>query len=374
MPIATTPARWAQLLSQNRVSKWPHPFTGRVDARFRLLHVSGNQFPLASRFVAKITPFGLGLDEFYGFVDLVYIPANDHLFGSTGISNAGRELTLTVTQYTTLLDPIFSNHGIMFDWTYQKDGGGISHAYFLWSVDWNPLYSVPYNAEDQGMFSTWFRDSLGPVAPTDWTLPVVHAGFHWTCLSECYVVEEEAPPAPVSGFADLNAIDSDVIFDFRTDWNTDRFYLEFDIMNRAATGIVVLGKTFNTTQYFGFNGEYAFWNGYLTWMGEILTLDVWIHIRFEWQWIAADLTYRCYWDGVPKGTQVGALRFNQFDTIGKKGPAFVGDYKVKNLIYETGAVGSEVVLLDMPLDTDACDVGPDLIKGTTQNMVLPSCP
>lgn len=364
------------LAEQNRlISLWPQPNTARVDARFRMIRSNPYCWPRAVQHFVRIKPLKGTPNTIYNGYLHVVVDTPDRFFGTTGLGPDGYEIELEIIQHDALVHPVYGTHGVEFIFTYKHTGFPDFFAAWYYASD-GPLAVMNFLPAQFQAFTPsggWlqFRTSWDEFVNTDWTEDIMRGGWEWWTLSECWEIE---PPAPAGGDADLNGVDSDIIFDARTDWNGARYYLEFDIRNREDIGIVVLGKTFNTTQYFGFTGEYAFWNGYLTWMGEILTLDTWIHIRFEWAWTAEDSTYRVFWDGAPKGTKVGALRFNQFDTIGKKGPAFVGNYQLKNLFYATGEPGSEITLLDMPLIVDACDAGPDLIKGTTTNMVLPSCP
>ena len=83
MPNDTTLARWDTLKINTKIGRWPRAESARIDAHFRLLHVEGEPFPLASRYVARIFPFMPTTEDFFAIIDLAYVPANDHLFAQS---------------------------------------------------------------------------------------------------------------------------------------------------------------------------------------------------------------------------------------------------------------------------------------------------
>lgn len=374
MPNDTTVARWDELKANRKIGRWPRAESARIDARFRMLHVEGTPNPIASRYVVRIFPFTGSTEDFFAIIDLAYVPAADHLFGTSGVNVDGREVTLTVTQYDPGVDPIFSDRGIMFDFTYQKDAGGISHAYFMSSVDIFGDFNVPYRPFSLGTTPNWLKASLGPEAPTDWTTTPVHIGFHWITMSDCYVLEEQAAPAPPSLFAELNGIDSKITFIPRSDSSGTRWKIEFEIRPHGNSLLVVLGNVDFSTTVFGFEGINIRWHDERTSMGSALPLDVWTTVRFEHGFDADDNTYRVFWDDVPKGTRVENADSKKFSAIGVRKTTIEGEFDLRNLLFTITDGITETVLMDLPLTVNACDEGPKAMIGTTFNMDLPSCP
>jgi hypothetical protein len=373
MPNDTSVSRWETLKFNTKLGKWPKAESARIDAHFRLKHVVGEPFPLASRYVIRLFPFQATTEDFFAFLDLAYRPGTDDFFGTSGLSNEGREVTLTVTQYDPLLDPFRNSRGIMFDFTYQKDGGGIQHAYFFNDVDVFGEFLVPYRPFSLGSTPNWFFFSDGPNGPTDWDHTPIVNGFHWITMSDCYVLEEQEVPGPVA-FAEFNNVDAKILFTPAADPSGSRWKIEFDIRRHSDDDIVVLGSTVSLTFQVGFFFTFIRWGNRLINMGSRLPLDVWTTVRFEHGFDADDNTFRVFRDGVPSGTSTANATSRVLDTMGVSIEDIKGNFDLRNLVFTIRSGAGDAILMDFPLDPNACDLGPKGIKGETFNMSLPSCP
>ena len=377
MPNDTTVARWDTLKANTKLGRWPKAESARIDARFRMLHVEGTPNPIASRYVVRIFPFTASTVDFFAIIDLAYVPASDHLFGTSGVNVDGREVTLTVTQYDPGTDPIFGDRGIMFDFTYQKDGGGISHAYFMWSVDIFGDNNVPYRPFSLGVTPNWLRASLGPVAPTDWTELPVHNGFHWITMSDCYVLEEQAPPAPLDDFIAGNGTDAYVQNDQFHNMFHSSFKFSAQVRWRSLTNAILLCSSTDVADVLGIFGTDLLFNGVTIPLSPVPGLGVFGEFIFERARTPPGEIFRVFWEGTEIGTSTAVFPELNWDRMAGNRPTVPvqwGDLDMQDVLWSQGLPPSDFIGFDMDCAVAACDVGPQAIKGTTHNMPLPSCP
>ena len=374
LPMDMVFVRYLEIKLASKISIWPRDKTPRVDGHFRLLHGEGAPYPMASRFqfaIATTVPFP---SIARCWVDVLWDEGAGHFFGTSGLSNANREVTLTVTEYDGIVDPIFGVRGRMFDWTYQVDGGGVSHFYHIFDIDASGDYTVPLQIKFFPPSPTPMTNSCVWVEPNDlFNSPATNC-VEWFATNVCYAVETEIPdPSPL--FADFDeALEKRIEMD-GTPVTSARWRFEFDINRHSPTGEVTVASHNGVAQtWMGFTAQNIRWWGDLTPMDDPLPIDDWIHIDYDYQWLAVNNTARVFHDGILKGTSVQTHNVVTWNTFGKSMNAYKGVFDIRNFLVLDGGVASPTVTADYPFSVNACDVGPDLHGGTTFNMDLPSCP
>lgn len=373
MPEDTTDARWNTLKFNTKLGKWPKAESARIDAHFRMMHVEGAPYPLASRYVIRSSPFQLTTENFICFIDIAYRPGTDDFFGTSGISNAGREVTLTVKQFDPAKEPFSGHRAMRFHFTYQKDGGGIQNAYFVRDFEETGDYTCPYRPFSLGAGGTFEKFSDPIVQPTDWTKSPVSNGFHWITMSDCYVLEEEIATGPLI-FAEFNDLDARINFAPSTGLILPRFSIEFDIRPHTNADITVMGSSDSLFVHLGFFFLFMNYQNMLINMGSQLPLDVWTKVRVDRSWPIDDGFYRVFWDDNQKGSQALPFESREFNQMGANINDIHGDFDLRNLKWVHGSPAAPITVIDTPLEQNACDLGPSSMKGTTINMALPSCP
>lgn len=213
-----------------------------------------------------------------------------------------------------------------------------------------------------------------------WKTEDISVGFPYAkrCLfdyamSDCYLFPRLAQ-APL-GKAEFNGVDAYIGFDDYTDIHTDRFMLEFDIYLYDLDEMALLGPLFSSSKYVRFKYDGMSWRSSLVLFSPTLPLNEWMTIRIEWNWDSPTSKWKVFKDDVLIGTNTtqgaSGLRFNQ---MGRRGSIIQGVFDMRNLHWEDTDPAAPEVLWSCLLQDDACDTGPKLLKGTTFNMALPSCP
>lgn len=365
---------YVDAISKRKVSLWPGYNSKRNGRFFRMQEGEGTPYPRATKHTLQVRPNVAENVYHNAFFEMDEV-AENHLTGTTGVGAAGIEMVVDVLGHpASAPDPHFGFTGISYDFTYTRVGfADPFHMSWVWNNAGGGGNDGPpidvFLDPPSGHWTFWAEDRTG--LDTDYDTNPPELSLELVAIAECWDIP--VPPPPM-GFAELNGVDSDVIYVPIATANGARWFQEFDIRPHSTAEIVVLGKTFNTTQWSGFTDVFCRFMGFLVDMGSPLNLDVWTTIRFEHAWTANDNTYRVFWDGVPMGTKVAGTQSHAFNTHGKRGPSFIGHYDLRNLQWVTGNPAAPIVLMDCPLIVNACDAGPDLLKGTTTNMVLPSCP
>jgi len=224
----------------------------------------------------------------------------------------------------------------------------------------------------------WDRDGL-PIAG-GYTTTVTTPGFPYAfskigdwAMSDCFLFPRAA--AGPTAFAAFNNLDASVIFDAFTTNTSNRWKLQFDVRLRDTDDCCVLGRTNNFSRRALLSSTRFLWFSVGTTIDPPLPLNEFGTVRVEWDWDTPGLFFNVWWNDVLRGTEAAffanGLRFN---VMGKSGATFVGDFDMLNLTLEDNNPGSPNLMLSTELQVDACDIGVKMLKGTTENMTLPSCP
>lgn len=358
-----------------KIALWPYSQNVRIDPRYRLLMGEGLPAPRAGQYFVRFV-IEDGPPSVTKNCVIPLVPIGDQeLEGTSGVSADGYEFILNIRPWTTP-DPEFSVFGHEHTITYKHSGFPDFFVRQMYGTDdVGSQFTVRIKVDDpnwdQHMGPFWFSTDYDPLINTDVDDVAVMQDnwFHWP-LSECIDLD----PVPPSLFAEFNGVDAAITYSPVTFTNGARWYQDFDYRTHTLSDVVVLGKTFNTSQWSGFTGKFCRFMGFLVDMGTPVPDNVWTNIRFEYSWTVNDGIYRVFWDGVPKGTLTNFTQFHFFNTHGRRGPSFVGEFDLRNYKFVTGTPAVPRVILDSALTVNACDAGPDLLKGTTVNMALPSCP
>lgn len=203
--------------------------------------------------------------------------------------------------------------------------------------------------------------------------PYVSQDFVDYAMSDCFLFPRAA--AGPTAFAAFNNLDASVIFDGFTTNTSNQWKLQFDIRLRDTDDCCVLGRTNHSSRRALISSTRFLWFSVGTTIDPPLPLNEFGTVRVEWDWDTPGLFFRVYWNDVLRGTEpaffANGLRFN---VMGKSGATFVGDFDMLNLTLEDNNPGSPNLMLSTELQVDACDIGVNMLKGTTENMTLASCP
>jgi hypothetical protein len=152
--------------------------------------------------------------------------------------------------------------------------------------------------------------------------------------------------------------------------------MEFDIRPTGAdSSLVAHGTSFFTGLFYGFNNRKSFkWWSQTLQLPDGLVLNEWNHVEVEYDWSIPGGSYTVWIDGIFQVTKPGVFITWVCNQFGRRGTTVEGEFDMKNVKLWDGTPGAPNLLVDVPLDLDACAVVPIGTKGTTFNMMLPSCP
>ena len=332
-------------------------------------------YPRAVRHLVRIKPLvGAGQTIYNGWLN-VEVDTPDRFFGSTGLSPDGYDLTLEIIQHDSATHPIYGDHGIELVWTYSHTG--FPNFFVAW---WFPSDgAAPVSNMTPAMLKQFqlvgsfgiLRTDYDPLVNTDFTDENMHRSWEWWSLSECW----EFPAPPVGGMAEFNGVDTSIVFDQFCSTTDARYQLEFDVRFRDVQVCAILARTNSSLSWVNVNVTGISWKQFPISFASSLNLNQWYTIRLEYNWNDPGTGRKLYLDGVLDAHLPGSgnvtLFFNQ---MGKKGATYLGDFDAKLLTLLDTDPGSPRVVMDIALQVDACDVGEKSMKGTTENMTLPSCP
>lgn len=249
-----------------------------------------------------------------------------------------------------LLSHAASGHFIDRTWEFEEIGNQ-----WFWDRDGNPTGST----------------AVSEVKSVDFPYDHVKS-FEWA-MSDCFLFPR-ALPAPLD-FAAFNGTDTSILFDQFTNDTDARYQLEFDARFRDFSTNALLARTDNTVSWVNINRGAVEWKQFAISFSPSLVNNVWYRIRLEYNWNDPGTGRKLYLDGLLNAHLPSSGNVDlHFNLMGKKGPTYIGDFDCKNLTLLDTDPASPRVVLDMPLLVNACDVGELSIKGTTENMSLPSCP
>jgi len=370
-----TPQAILDAFGSRKISEWPQPDLPRIDARMRMVHGIGLPAPRAHRHVFRLRPNGPGDPTIFNCWLDAFPISDTQMQGSSGPHPVeGWDMMLTVTLYEDPPgDPTFGVTGLEYRWTFTFPG----------EPDWDywQMYSTSLPAYPDGVpFELLFAFTVGPDDLSDLdkdpilnpSFPaVVRENMEWWCQSECWVF----PIPPAAASAEFNGDDTSILFDGFTTTSAARLQLECDVLLRNNNFCAILARSDNTVRWVGLKPDFFQWHGVAIPLSPVIPSSVFGTFRAEFDWNAGiGSNWRCFWNGALIGTSAAGATGLFFNLMGKRGPTYVGDFDMRNLtLLDTDPAASRL-LLSTELQTDACDIGIDSLKGTTENMTLASCP
>jgi len=181
--------RWAEVLAETKVSKWPRPDTTRVDCAWRWIEGEGLPFPRATRAIFRFQPFLPATDMFFGWVDLVLLSATV-AEGTTGTDADGRSVIHRIEHYESpAVDPEFGQPGITWVWEWRRSGfETLIVREILRGLPFDPgtqPYRHRHDPRSGGFPHPFSSNFVGP-GPPDWLTSPVQEGLTWSTAPECY--------------------------------------------------------------------------------------------------------------------------------------------------------------------------------------------
>lgn len=373
-----TPTTVVDAFANNKVAWWPKPNTPRIDPRYRMLEGAGLPCAMAQRHLMRIKPNdGVGGEIFNGWLDVTPI-SDTVLRGNTGLSPEGYDLQLDVIDYSVVVDPVTLLHGIVMEWTVSKTGFA---SFYIRYHRRAPLYPgqdgvTPDMLELFGpkLPAPFITSDYDPLIHTYWSNEPMEQFIEWTTMSECWQFPESAPPLL---FAEFNGLDAYIAtggngFGFSGRWKWEAEYRIRTFTDcwplQSASVWFVRGGIDATNVLIQNNGVPH---------GGSVVLDQWQKITLQRGWNgAADGLSELFVDDVFVDDNVTANTGGPFHYFGGNAPigsGNFGDFDMRNMKIQTDN-GGIVTVVDFPLTTNACDLGPSAFSGTTFNMSLPSCP
>ncbi len=180
---------------------------------------------------------------------------------------------------------------------------------------------------------------------------------------------------PVEGAAEFNGVDTSILFDGFTTTTSQRLQVECDVELRDNSFCAILARSNNTTRWVGLKQDFFQWRSVAIPISPVIPLNEFGTFRAEFDWNAGvGSKWRLFWNGVLVGTNAGGASSLFFNLMGKRGPTYLGDFDMRNMVLQDTDPAAPRLLLSTELISDACDIGISSLKGTTENMTLASCP
>lgn len=300
---------------------------------------------------------------------------DQELEGTSGVSGDGFEFVLNIKSWTTP-DPVDSVFGFEYEMTYKHAG---FPDFFVRQMQGTTdpvaakLLAIPVESPtwDQGLGPFWFSTDYDPLINTDVTVAVMMDNWFWWPVSECI----DLAPAPVSGFAAMNGVDAWIDAPSQLLINDSKIRMIFDFRLHSAAQQIVVGRSNQLAQFTSISQDRFTWRGNRVDFSPLLNQGQWYNCDYRLDWDIVDGLNRVSIDGGADITSSGSQIAQLIDQIGKQGGAApTSHFDLKVMTIERGGASSPTTMIDMPLDVNACDDGPNSWDGTTFNMVLPSCP
>jgi hypothetical protein len=359
--------KWERSLGVRLVGKWPHPNTPRIDCRFRLAHSRPTLIPQASRWGIVYYERTLDYDPLFpekngiGWFDFEARDIN-HIGVTTGPDGNGFDFEINIKAFDEL--PFFGVPGVEFDCVITHDTFGEMHQTGEWLDD---DQEIPWRYNMNTNFwhgaGRWVHFEADPGWPDDLEVDI------WA-VNECYPFKE----TPV-GQAAMNGTDSYIALDHDLVNVNQDFIIEAEIRLHDTTTFWPLLGVEGAGGFCGMNNSnliFGFINRLTSWTP---VLDTWFKWRLEFEQDAI-LTYKLFIDDVEVLERTTNRQQVQFNTVGVYRHNVAGtiwaNMDVRFLKFLTGETPSTTVAIDMPLQENAVDNGPDENHGTTFNMPLPS--
>jgi len=349
----------------HKISRWPKSGSLRTDCRYRRLHESFH-YPLATRYLVNLTATNTSppgpptpVDQ-WGWLDMD--GGSGAIYqGATDDAPFTLRCELDITHQQNL--PASGFPGILMLAIWHNEHGSFQTNY-EYRDDSPQRFQVPVNTI-----------SLPPTDRSE-TAP----GFQWTnrnaevfAVSECY--DFPTDPLLIPGFALFNGVDARIELDHNIPLNSGPFSIEADLFVRDASNMIVVAIDDNN----GIVGNedqdvrYSTFNEPSSWTPPI---QQWFNWRLEFEWSSGlQLRYELFIDDQSIQGWTRSRFTRDWNMLGVRNwnssPTFA-DLNMKNLKFQRGTFASPIVKLDMPLQENALDLGPDANHGTTFNMPLPS--
>jgi len=368
---AVTPEEQAYWLgtppSGDFVSRWPTPGSNRTDARFRQIYGATDD-STAMRYLLKIVlpeslvdPVGHPALTLWVDMDLARDGTSSTLIGETGFQSNGIKVQMTIFSDDPPFDP--RGPGVFMLITLLEDGGGsdiYQWSYFLESNPW--LYKVD--------------PQIYPPTAFD----IIHSFFGWPSgtieiwsVADCFSFPRLAPE--VSG-AVFNGVDSYIGFPSEFQTTTGNLLIEFEINPAVIEELILTGRSNNGSFYTRFQPPEQFvFYAQPIFVGQPLTAGVWQTVRIERGWTSGTPNlYEVFVNDIKVSSDVSGTTANRFNQFGRRATTVQGNYSLRNWKMYFGSPAAPILISDLPFLDDACDLANPTQKGTTFNMLLPSCP
>lgn len=353
--------------NKHKVGRWPHPQTNRAQAGF----IHATAVPIAHTAFKRLFCWQLeGAGDpimwppwtRFGHWDLS-IDAPGFIVADVGVNAEGWSSRIEIKNYDSL--PV---------------DGGPGVEILCWLLHDALGHKVTITTEWPKSGTAWRWDTDGLDIGGAYTSTTVTAGFPYPfrkigdwAMSDCFLFPRDTPP--VEGFADFNNVDTSILFDGFTNATNQRIQLEFDVLLRDTAQCIVLGRGVNTTRHADLTPASFVWRTSVILLSPDLPLDEFGTVRVEFNWNDPGTNWKVYWNGALRGSNAtsGATSLF-FNTMGRHGSIYDGNFEMRNLTLQDTDPASPRLLLSTELQDDACDIGEKTLKGTTENMTLPSCP
>lgn len=371
-----TLAQYNAFKGKLQVAKWPRDNTTRTDCNFRMSLGEGLPFPRPQRFLLHLRgvpdePMGFA----YPVIDMD-VSGPFHLHGTSGVNEFGREVELDIVEHLEADFPGSDWNGIEYHFKFKMVGFDDWDTTFFYESG-NPTgvpCEIPMKAD---YLTTTCPVVLVIVNPDtldlDW--PTTPAGANWEFrpMSACYVFPEEAPPL---GMAEFNGTDAYIALDHNLVSTNQDFIIEAELRLKELDHFWPLMGIEGTGGFLGMDDDDFIFGNLRLATSWTPTVDEWFTWRLEFEQ-PLQLKYKLFIDDIEvmdRTTNRQNLAFNRLGVYrhGVSGTIWA-NMDMRSLKFWTGDQPSTIVALDMPCDTDACDIGPDENHGTTFNMTLPSC-
>ncbi len=360
---------------ERRVSKWPRSGTPRIDCDFRMSLGEGLPFPRPDRFIGLMvtvpqTPNGSA----YPIIDMES-SGDFTLHGTSGPNTDGRTVDLDIVQHLAADFPGSDFPGIEYHFIFKKEG----RDDFNWTWYYESVFPIgtnrpiPMDANNEtpsgGVIETHDNPALLDV---DWPPLGFDNHWQWFPMSLCF---DWPPNPPFPGMAEMNGVDSYIALTN----NLTNFFQPFKLsaevrLHNVTTFWPILGREANGGFFGMHNNEVLFGNvRYSTSWTPFL--DRWFTWVYEFEPLT-QLQHKLTIDGIVVSDITTNRQFVPFNNLGVYKHNLPGtiwaNLDLRRLKYEKGTPGSYTTVLDMPLELNALDAGPNANHGTTFNMTLPS--
>lgn len=364
-----------EILSKWNIALWPAPNTARVH-RFMRMHKMLPDFnPAAGRIFVELLPATLPPQVLRAIVTIDNFAEND-CWGETEADEDGRKIKLSIRADDDFVDDQ-ANHwsGMVYAVEYSRTGFDWKRISFIDALGPHTSQQArfpPFVQHDAFNRFAGEKNEQGGPNP-DWGFtPFPQVAM--SSVSECS--SPAGAPAPaVAGRAEFNGVDAYIALDHNLKRVNQDFIISARIRLHNTTGFWPIMGVEGTGGFMGMDGPDLIFGNFrqpTTWTP---VLDQWFTWRLEFEQLT-QLGYKLFIDDIEVHSFTGSRQQMAFNTLGvfrHNDPGVIwGDFDMQNLKYLSGNAPSTNVELDMPLDVNALDVGPDANHGTTFNMALPS--